>query len=338
MIRASLPTLVIGAVGSAAAMWAGVPLAPLLGALFIVALAGQSSFSPKVDPRLRRVAHVAIGLVMGSRFPADLAERAVNWPFTLAVIPVFVAICLGLGALYLNRVARYDAKTALFGAMPGGLIVMVALAQETGARTDAVLLGHSFRIIMAVTVIPLSLLEFGTDTTGAAMGGLDAIHIALLAAAGLVGSVAGRAIRFPGADVMGPMALSATLYASGLVEGAAPGLALALALSVTGAALGAQIRDLTWRRVSGVLLHTAAIFAIFTAVAIAVAVTMHEVTGLDRETIFLAFAPGGLTEMAAVSLAMHHDPAFVALHHAVRVTLCAFAGAAIARRLARSPA
>lgn len=336
MIRASLPTLGVGAAGAAVAIWAGVPLAPLIGALFAVALAGQTSFRPDVDPLLRRLAHIAVGVVMGSRFPPDLADRMAHWPITLAAIPIFILVCFALGAAYLRRVAGYDRRTALFSAMPGGLMVMVALGEQTGGKSETILLSHSFRIIMAVTLIPMSLLEFGVDTGGAALGTVSSGGLLLLAIAGAAGSVIARAIRFPGADIMGPMLLAATLYATGLVEGMAPGAALAVGLAISGSALGAQIRGLNLRRGAGILLHTFAIFAMFTAVAIAVALTLHPLTGLEREAIFLAFAPGGLTEMAAVSLAMQHDPSLVASHHAVRVTICSFLGAAIAARLRRA--
>ena len=138
-------------------------------------------------------------------------------------------------------------------------------------------------------------------------------------------------IKFPAADVMGPMCASAVLHLTGLTPGMPPGAILAAALCVSGAALGSQTKGVTLRSLGPVLGHTVAMFALFTALAVFAAFSLSALTGLEAEAVFLAFAPAGLTEMAAVSLAMSHDPAFVALHHALRVTVCAFIGSALAR-------
>lgn len=47
--------------------------------------------------------------------------------------------------------------------------------------------------------------------------------------------------------------------------------------------------------------------------------TMQGLTGVRIEQALLALAPGGLTEMGLIALAIHADVAFVALHHVVRV-------------------
>lgn len=46
---------------------------------------------------------------------------------------------------------------------------------------------------------------------------------------------------------------------------------------------------------------------------------MQARTGVRIDQALLAQAPGGLTEMGLIALAIHADVAFVALHHVVRI-------------------
>ena len=44
-------------------------------------------------------------------------------------------------------------------------------------------------------------------------------------------------------------------------------------------------------------------------------------TGLPLGQLWVAFAPGGVEAMAAMGLALGYDPAFVAVHHLVRLAV-----------------
>jgi hypothetical protein len=55
--------------------------------------------------------------------------------------------------------------------------------------------------------------------------------------------------------------------------------------------------------------------------ALCLASGVQAMTGLSAEQILLAYAPGGLTEMSLVALALHAEAAFVATHHVVRIFL-----------------
>ena len=56
-------------------------------------------------------------------------------------------------------------------------------------------------------------------------------------------------------------------------------------------------------------------------IALATAVTVARLTGLELSQTFLAFSPGGLPEMSLLALAMGADIAFVATLHIARITL-----------------
>ena len=53
----------------------------------------------------------------------------------------------------------------------------------------------------------------------------------------------------------------------------------------------------------------------------AFAVLAHWLTGMDLIAVLIAFAPGGLETMAAMSVVLGIDPTFVASHHVARLLM-----------------
>jgi uncharacterized membrane protein AbrB (regulator of aidB expression) len=51
------------------------------------------------------------------------------------------------------------------------------------------------------------------------------------------------------------------------------------------------------------------------------AVTLHGMFGQTTQQVLLAYAPGGLTEMSLVAIAMNGDVAYIALHHLARIVV-----------------
>ena len=81
------------------------------------------------------------------------------------------------------------------------------------------------------------------------------------------------------------------------------------------------------------VLSTGATLAML-ALALGFAFAVNAMLGIDPALVLLAFAPGGLSEMSLVALAMKAEVAFVALHHVVRIVLV-IAFAPLALRLWR---
>ena len=56
-------------------------------------------------------------------------------------------------------------------------------------------------------------------------------------------------------------------------------------------------------------------------ISFAFAALVAAVTALPLGQLWVAFAPGGVEAMAAMGLALGYDPAFVAVHHLVRLAV-----------------
>ena len=145
--------------------------------------------------------------------------------------------------------------------------------------------------------------------------------IGILVVCGVVGALAGVRLRLPAPTLLGPMVLSGIVHASGLTASAPPpGLVIAAQVAL-GTVMGCRFVGVAAGEVGRALLLSLGATLAMLALALGFAFALHRVLGLDRSLVLLAFAPGGLSEMSLVALAMKAEVAFVALHHVVRIVL-----------------
>jgi membrane AbrB-like protein len=130
----------------------------------------------------------------------------------------------------------------------------------------------------------------------------------------------GKAIQLPAAPVFGPMILSGAAHIFGIVTVAPPTIFIVLAQLAIGTIIGARFvgskpaeiaRDL-------VLATIASIVMLLIAVIFAQAIVM--LSGMTLSQAFLAYSPGGLTEMSLLTLAMGQDVTYVSVMHLIRIT------------------
>ena len=55
------------------------------------------------------------------------------------------------------------------------------------------------------------------------------------------------------------------------------------------------------------------------AVGILLALAVHQAGGLPVDVLVISFAPGGVVEMSLIALSLAANPAFVTLHHLLRI-------------------
>ena len=100
------------------------------------------------------------------------------------------------------------------------------------------------------------------------------------------------------------------------------GAGLVIAAQVAlGTVMGCRFLGVAARDVARALVLSTGATVMMLGLALGFAFALHAMLGLDRSLVLLAFAPGGLTEMSLVALAMKAEVAFVALHHVVRIVL-----------------
>lgn len=299
------------------------PLPWMLGALFAT-MAASVANAPILGPaRLRPAVVAVIGVLLGSSFTPDILSQASAWMGTLAILMAYViAVALVVVPFY-HFVGRFDWVTAYFAGMPGGLSEMIEIGEASGAKPAPIILAHSLRIVVTIALIAFWFRIVEGHAVGAAMGAAKApltwLDAVLLLASAIVGSLIGKKLRFPAPTFLGPLLVSAVLHLAGLTESAPPSLMVNTAQVLLGTVLGCRFLGISARTVVPAAALAIGATLLTLGLAFGAGLAMWHLAGIAPDQALLALAPGGLTEMGLIALAIHADVAFVALHHVVRI-------------------
>lgn len=309
-----------------AGQWVGLPLPWMLGPMIGNTIAAMFGVPIKGPDALRPFVMPVIGVMLGSSVTMALFSQLGDWVLTLLLLPVFLLIAASLSYAVYRRIGGYDAVTAFYSAMPGGLNEMLIMGAEAGADEQRIALAHAARVLIVIFfVVMFFWLVLGVTSTGSVgwvgVDDLTFIDYAILSVCAIAGIWIGNLLRIPAAPVFGPMLLSGIAHVAGWVTVAPPTILIILAQIVIGTVIGARFvgvapkeiaRDLTLAVVS-------AVGMLVIAVGFAEIITLQ--TGMSLSQAFLAYSPGGLTEMSLLSLAMGQDVTYVSLVHLIRITL-----------------
>lgn len=332
--------LAVGAAGGAAAAWAGVPLAWMLGPLFACmafSLAGQKVMVPIW---LRMLFMGLIGLFLGESFSAESAGQIARWPLTIAMAVLYVPV--GAAACYLlfRKAGGMPRGTALLSGLPGGMTAVAMFATSLGGDERRVALSQSLRVAFVVLLAPAVAFGWlGLATPGAqGFSGAQVIGWgdgALLVGASVAMGWGVARLGWPLPYMIGPLLASALLRFPGIVEGSLPAWLVELALLVCGASIGTRFGGIGARLFLRTVVWSFAGTLVLMAISCAFAWAAHVWLGVDLFAGLLAFAPGGVAEMSLIAIAIDADPSFVAAHHMARIFAILFTLPAIAGWLGR---
>ena len=315
--------LVVGTIGGAVFYLLNLPLPWMLGALFATMTASLAN-APVLGPAGLRPAVVAvIGVLLGSRFTPDIIAEASAWTGTVAILMVYV-IAVALVVVPFYRFAgRFDWVTAYFAGMPGGLTEMIEIGEASGAKPAPIILAHSLRIGVTIAAIACWCRIVEGHAVGASMGAAEVpltwLDAGLLLASAIIGSWIGQKLRFPAPTFLGPLLISGLLHLAGLTESAPPSLLVNTAQVLLGTVLGCRFQGISARTVAPAAALAIGATVLTLGIALGAGSAMAHFAGIAPDQALLALAPGGLTEMGLIALAIHADVAFVALHHVVRI-------------------
>jgi membrane AbrB-like protein len=241
-------------------------------------------------------------------------------------LAAYLIVAAALVVPYYRRLGGFDPVTAYFAGMPGGLAEMAILGRAAGADERKIVLAHAARIVVVVALIAFWFRVIEGQAVGSAVGGtglldLDQRDVFLLLASGMAGAFLGRVLRLPAPMLLGPMMLSGAAHLTGLTSSAPPAGLVIAAQVMLGTIMGCRFLGTPGRAVGVALVLAVGATLITFAVAVIFALGLARAAGLPFDQLILAYAPGGLTEMTLVALAIKAEVAFVALHHVARIVM-----------------
>lgn len=292
-------------------------------------VAAISGVSLAMSKHLRNFMIAVIGVLLGSAFTPDLAGQIIQWTVNLSILAIFLVLLAILVPMFLRR-AGYDRATAFFSALPAGLTEMTAVGSDNGGNPQTIALTHTVRVFIVAFAIPFLMVTFsGYDRPGptsAIPRDVSLFDIGLLSTCCIVGLWLGLKMKFPAGALAGPLILSALVHVSGLTASSPPDVLIASAQVVLGASVGSRFSGLTLAT-TGKTLGLAIVVTIgMITLSGFGAIILGPILGINPMALLLALAPGGVTEMSLMALALDQDIAFVTTHHIVRIALIVMIG------------
>jgi membrane AbrB-like protein len=292
--------LIFGLCGGLIFNLIGLPLPWMLGPMFTVGMAGINDVKVGEVRGGRQAGQLVIGCALGLYFTPEVTRHIINFGgFILAA--AFVAIIIGaLGGLLMKRISGVDPVTAFFASVPGGAAEMAILAERAGARFDQVALAHSIRVLMTVSIIPITITLTGASgsaiytpsTTLTTAHGLVALLILALCTACVF-----RKVGIPNAWLLGPLSISLLITISGGSLSAIPPLLSVAAQTLIGCSLGSRFKPSLRSESRSLAIGVVASASLTLALSVAMGLLIAWLIDETAPAMVLATAPGGLSEM-----------------------------------------
>jgi len=318
----ALLTLAAGAAGAALATLLGVPAPFLTGPALTVTLLALAGAPVTMPAQLRDACFLLIGVNMGAGVTPEAVATAARWPLSLALLAVAVLAILWFGARLLERIFGFDRMSALLTATPGHLSYVLSLSTDVKADLPRVTMIQTLRVLSLTLIVPFVAPLLGEGDLPALPDLPPAMPLVVLGPLILLSVLTGlvfQRLRVPAALLLGGMALSGLGHATGTISGAVPTWLSVPAFTVMGTLIGTRFAGVTPRMVLQSLGASSLLTAFAAAVSLAAAALVSVTLGLPMLTALIAFAPGGLETMMAMSLLLDADPAYVAAHHVFRL-------------------
>ena len=288
-----------------------------------------------IPPYWLRIGQCILAIELGRKINLSVLHIfKENW-MTILIILFLSIIFSVISGFVLWKSSGTDMLTSFFGTAPGGLSAMPGIAEEVGANTAVVTIIQTMRVFLVVFTVPIIISSWIAhpddqtvayvpfETPSSEMG--QVLWTVVLGLAVWGGYYIGRYLRLPAPWLVGGMISVAIVQA--LVSSYTgydlmiwwPHSVIVLSQIFIAASIGSRfhknmIRGLRKTMVVA-LLSTFGLISIMFVCAFFVS----KVTGITFVTAALAFAPGGIAEMATMSVVLHADSTFVVAVQVLRI-------------------
>jgi membrane AbrB-like protein len=317
-----LRTLALGAAAGWVFSKIGVPLPWLTGPIALTAVLAISGVGVTIPDWFRPVIFLMLGVTIGSRVDEQMIADLTRWPASLVLLALYVPVAIVTMYAYFRLVARAEPNTALVSSTPGSLAFVLAYAADSGADMRKVIVTQSVRLGILVMLLPVAVTQVAPLPDATPVPVSDPIdQLWLFAAAAAGGSLAGWKLKIPAAPMLGALAVTAALHATGLNHAMMPDAAIVAAQVALGCLIGGRLEGANRTELARVSVVGLGAVLVGIALSALFALAIDLLLGIAFAQALLAFAPGAIEAMALMAVSLDLDPAYVGAHHIVRVML-----------------
>jgi membrane AbrB-like protein len=316
-------TLVIGVAGAGLFWLIGFPMPFITGPATAVSVAAIAGVSVAIPTPLSDTCFLLLGLNIGAGVTPEVIATAAEWPISLLLLAILLVISMKLCTAILARGFGFDPTSAFLAATPGHLSYVLSLSTERSLPLDRIAVVQSTRVLLLSIMLPLVLVILGFDVTEIVptMDEMTALHLCvLLVISFLVGLVFMR-LHIPAAFLLAAMVVSAVGHGSGITPGAPTPALTTLAFVTMGSLIGTRFRGTSIAALRSDALAGITVTLVASLIMLVGALGLGVAAGFDPLLLFVAYAPGGVETMAAISVQLNLAAAVVAANHVVRLLL-----------------
>ena len=303
----------------------GAPLPFLFGSLFGCLTASLCRIKLAGMPVISSVSRTVLGVAIGTTLTMEVIITIPNYIPTLLIVPFYVLIISCVGYPYFRKILKYDRPTAYYASMPGGLQDMIVFGIEAGGNPRALSLVHATRSLVLITIAPFVLTQFFGLELGNPLGSpitdLPVIENISLFLVGIIGMLLFRRLKLFGADILGPLVLSAALAIAGILTHRPSEEMIILSQFFIGLGVGIHYQGITTQELSKDIIAGTGFVAVIIPIALLALLLASQISDIPLFELFLCFWPGGQAEIAVMTLAAGGSVSIIVLHHIVRIFL-----------------
>lgn len=337
MNKTKWPFIAVSAIGGLLLSLTGLSIGWMLGTLFmamIISFAKPSILGKNGMPKhWLYLGQCILGIELGQKINLSVLNVfQKDWAVILIMLLLSIFFSL-LSGVILWKFTKTDMLTSFFSTAPGGLSAMPGIAEEVGANTAVVSILQTMRVFLVIFIIPIvvSVLVFHPSTAAIATStsplfewtGLGwTIVLALTAWAGYY---VGKKMKFPAPWLLGSMLLTAivqggTSAAVGHdVTAYWPHEIMILSQVVIAASIGSRFKKEMFQGLKQTIAISFVSTVLFIGAMFICAYIVSKATGIAFITAALAFAPGGVAEMATTAVVLNADATFVVAVQVLRI-------------------
>lgn len=330
-------TLTLGYLGAGLAQLIHLPVAALLGSGVLIAALAFTPLPLCMPTLMRNLGFTILGCSMGSNITQEMLAKIGQWPLSLLGLGATVTAMMVASTWVLVKYFQQTKNTALLASTPGALSTVVALASEGKGDLSTVVVLQSLRLIIVMLSFPLIIhglnLQGSMHLTATQQTSLPWQTVpALLLTAFAIAQMLDK-LKLPAAYVLAGLILSGAGHISGWLSGNLPNAIVTLGFVIIGCVVGTRLKGMKIAELRSLSLAAVISVGLSSIIAALGAGLMATALDLPFGQVWIAYAPGGIEAMAALALALHYDPAYIAAHHLSRIVAITLFMPLIARLL-----
>ena len=312
-----------GGLGGWALNALNVPLGWLIGSMLATGALALMGLRPRMPGVLRWMVMAVIGVYLGAAFSPEVLNLFPRSVVSIIVMLLVVTVEVFFAAWLFTKIMRCNAITAYAACMPGGFSTMLLIAQEHGGDPEVVSLVQLVRVIVVIFSIMVIAYLLGVDLTEAREQAVpnqyDLETYGLAFAVFLVGLGTGIMLKMPIVCMVLPAVLVASLQVAEVSELHLHTEPLSIALVFLGASIGSRWGSLKAERVFSCVFAGLLLAIFLVGFSLLSAWVVSDTLFIELVPTIMAYSPGGVAEISLIALALDIDPAFVGMHHIVRI-------------------